>query len=398
MIEAISQRWKDLPVKLKNAVWAEISSSSLLNNTRQIRKIIGPKVSIMGVVKADAYGHGAVAVARTVGDGADYLGVGRLSEAIDLRSNSIDKPILVFGYTPGELLDIVMSLNLTQTVHSFEMAKEYSDRALQLGNRLKIHIKLDTGMGRLGIFLHNISDIESYRRCFSEAALEVEKIARLPGIEIEGIYTHLSSVDIIDIDYAQKQLVTFAEFLNEMENRKIEFKFRHAAGTFAMLNVKDSLFDMVRVGKALYGILPEMPNRPELKFSQALTVKTTVSYIKTVPGEIRVSYAGKGIARKSSVIATIPIGFADGYIWENISSSYVLIHGRKAPIIGRICMDFMMADVTHIDGASLGDEAVITGKQFSEQVLLPELASRFATTPSSIATFLTARTPKIMVE
>lgn len=398
LLSSISKEWENLPIKRKHAVWSEINLKSLTDNVAQVRSLVGAKVNIMAVVKADAYGHGAVAVANKVGDLVDYLGVSRVSEAMELRLNSIKKPILIFGYTPPDLLDMVLNLDISQTVHSFEMAKEYSIKARQLGKKLKVHIKLDTGMGRLGIFIHNISDIEAYKKYFSDAVSEVEEIAKLPGIELEGIYTHLSTVDTKDIDYAQKQLVTFAEFLLEMERKKIIFKLRHAGGTFALLNLKNSYFDMVRVGKALYGIFPEMPNRPELKFSQVLTVKTTVSHIKTVPEGVRISYAGAGITKKDSKIATVPIGFADGYIWQSTSSSFALINGIKVPLVGRICMDFLMVDVTNAGDISIGDEVVLTGGQFEDKILLTTLASAFGSTPSSLATFFTARTPKIMVE
>lgn len=398
LLSSITKEWESLSLKRKHTVWAEINLKALTDNIAQVRNLVGSKVNIMAVVKADAYGHGAVAVANKIGHLIDYFGVSRISEAMELRLNAICKPILIFGYTPPDLLDMVLDLDISQTVHSFEMAKEYSVKARKLGEKIKVHIKLDTGMGRLGIFLHNISDIELYKKYFSDAVSEVEAIAKLPGIEVEGIYTHLSTVDTKDIDYAQKQLVTFAEFLLEMDRKKIFFKLRHAAGTFALLNLKGSYFDMVRVGKAIYGILPEMPNRPELKFSQALTVKSTVSHIKTVPEGVRISYAGAGITKKDSKIATVPMGFADGYIWQSVSTSCVLINGIKVPVVGRICMDFLMVDVSNAGDISIGDEVVVTGMQLEDKVLLTTLASNFGSTPSSLATFFTARTPKIMLE
>lgn len=398
LLLSVSKEWESIPLERKHAVWSEINLKALTDNVNQIRTIVGAGVNVMAIVKANAYGHGAVTTANKIGHLVDYLGVSRINEAVELRLNSIRKPILVFGYTPPDLMDMVLSLDISQTVHSFEMAKEYSDKAQQIGKKLRVHIKLDTGMGRLGIFLHNISNIEAYKKYFSDAVNEVEKIAKLPWIELEGIYTHLSTVDTKDIDYAQKQLVTFAEFLLEIERKKIFFKLRHAAGTFALLNLNGSYFDMVRVGKAIYGILPEMPNRPELKFSQVLTVKSTVSHIKTVPEGVRISYAGAGITKKNSKIATVPMGFADGYIWQTVSSTFVLIKGIKVPIVGRICMDFLMADVTNIVDVSIGDEVVVTGSQLDGTILLTTLASNFGSTPSSLATFFTARTPKIVLE
>lgn len=398
LLLSVSKKWESLPLKNKHAVWSEINLKVLIDNTQQVRKLVGHKVNIMAVVKADAYGHGAVKVANRLGDLVDYLGVSRISEAIELRLNSIKKPILIFGHTFSDLIDMAINLEISQTVHSLEMAKEYSLKAQQIGKKLKVHIKLDTGMGRLGIFLHNISDIENYKKYFSDAVNEVEEIAKLPGIELEGVYTHFSTVDIKDIDYAQKQLVTFSEFLLEIERKKIFFKLRHAAGTFALLNLKGSYFDMVRVGKAIYGILPAMPASSDLKFSQVLNVKSTVSHIKTVPQGTRISYAGAGVVKKKSKIATVPMGFADGYIWESVSTSCVLINGVKAPVVGRICMDFLMVNATDAASVRVGDEVVITGQQGDDKILLTTLASAFGTTPSALATSFTARTPKIMVE
>jgi len=314
---------------------------------------------------------------------------------VDLRLNSTGKPVLIFGYTPVEALDIIFDCAVTQTVHSYQTAKEYSDRAMSLGKKLKVHIKLDTGMGRLGIFLHKTQDINAYRNYLSEALRETEEIAMLPGLDIEGVFTHLSSVDMGDSAYAFRQLEAFSDYLNAFEHKGIVFRYRHAAGTFSMLNIKNSLFDMVRIGKSLYGILPE---NMQDRFHQALTVKSVVSFIKTVPENIRVSYAGAGTAKKSSKIATVPFGFADGYVWQNASASYILIHGSKAPIIGRICMDFMMADISHIEDVRIGDEVIITGTQNDEKILLTDLASRFSTTPSALATAFTARTPKIITD
>ncbi|HBM16337.1 MAG TPA: alanine racemase [Lentisphaeria bacterium] len=393
--DSLREKWSRIPVHKKNVVWSEVSAGALVNNIRQIRSIVGDKVSIMAIVKADAYGHGAADVSRIIDGYVDYLGVSRLSEAVGLRLRSIARPIFIFGYTPPDMLDIVFDCNAAQAVHSYQTAKEYSDRAVDSGRKLRVHIKLDTGMGRLGLFLHKTGDMESYKRLFSEAVSETEKIACLPGIEIEGAFTHLSSVDAIDSAYAYNQLESFRDYLRAMEKKGLYFKYSHAAGTFSILNIKDSFFDMVRIGKSLYGIVPE---ELQNKFFQALTVKSIVSFIKSVPENTRISYAGAGITYRPSKICTVPFGFADGCVWQSVPRGYALVNGKKAPLVGRVCMDFMMLDISEIENVQIGDEVVITGTQKSEKILLTDLARNFSSTPSALATAFTARTAKIITD
>lgn len=393
--EQIREKWQKSRVEDKYPVWAQIDIPAIKFNISQLRSIISSSTKVMAVVKADAYGHGAVSIAQEIQDSVEYFGVGRTYEAIELREKGINSPILIFGYTPPHFTDVLIGYELIQTIYDYKMAKEFSIAAIKQNKKLKVHIKLDTGMGRLGIFLHNISESASFKEYFLKAISEVEKIVSLPGLEVEGIYTHFAIADSLDFNYAEKQLLIFSEFLFELEKKAVVFSIKHCAGTSALLSLPDSCMDMVRPGKFIYGILPECCQKAKISLKQVLQVKSSVVYLKNVPRGTRISYSSSFFTEKDTVIATIPIGFADGFIWESIPTGSVLIKGQRAPIVGRVCMDFIMVEANHVEGIRVGDEVVIVGAQGKEFISLNEMAARLKTIPTNISTFLTARTGKI---
>jgi alanine racemase len=391
--EMIRRKWAEARMEDKYPVWSQVDISAIKFNIGQLKTLIPSSTKVMAVVKADAYGHGAVRTAEEIEDFVECFGVGRTYEAIELRENGVSSPILIFGYTSPRFTDVLIGYDLTQTVYDYKMAKEFSEAAVKQNKKLKVHIKLDTGMGRLGIFLHNITESDSFKEYFLKAVSEAERIASLPGLDVEGIYTHFAIADSLDFDYAGKQLVIFSDFLLELEKKSVVFPVKHCAGTSALLSFPDSCMNMVRPGKLIYGILPECCQKAKISLKQALSVKSSVVYLKNVPKGTRISYSSSYFTGKDTVIATIPIGFADGFIWESIPTGCVLVKGQRAPIIGRACMDFIMVEAEHIEGIRVGDEVVIVGEQGNEFVSLNEMASK--TIPTNISTFLTARTRKI---
>lgn len=393
--EVIHKKWANVRIEDKYPVWSQVDLSAIKFNITQLKTLIPSRTKVMAVVKADAYGHGATRIAGEIEDFVECFGVGRAYEAIELRENGISSPILIFGYTSPRFTDILVGYELIQTVYDYKMAKEFSESAVKQNKKLKVHIKLDTGMGRLGIFLHNIGDPDSFKEYFLKAISEVERIASLPGLSVEGIYTHFAIADSLDFDYAGKQLVIFFDFLSELEKKSVVFPVKHCAGTSAMLSFSDSCMDMVRPGKLIYGILPECCQKAKISLKQALSVRSSVVYLKNVPKGTRISYSSSYFTEKNTIIATIPVGFADGFVWESIPTGAVLIKGQRAPIVGRVCMDFIMVETGHIEGARVGDEVVIVGDQGNESISLNEMAARSKTIPTNISTFLTAKTKKI---
>ena len=393
--ENIRKKWTEANIEEKYPVWSQVDISAVKFNIAQLKSIIPSHTKVMAVVKADAYGHGAVRVAEEIENSVECFGVSRAYEAIELRENGISSPILIFGYTPSCFTDALIGYELTQTVYDYKMAKEFSEAAAKQKKKLNVHVKLDTGMGRLGIFLHNVFDPESFKEYFLKAATEAERIASLPGLNVEGIYTHFAIADSLDFGYAGKQLIIFSEFLSELERKSVVFPIKHCAGTSALFSLTDTcMMDMVRPGKFIYGIVPECCQKVKISLKQALQVKSSVVYLKNVPKGTRISYSSSYFIEKDTVIATIPVGFADGFIWESIPTGSVLIKGQRAPIVGRVCMDFLMVEAGHIEGIRVGDEVVVVGEQGNEFISLNEIAARTKTIPTNISTFLTARTQK----
>ena len=335
--------------------WTEIDLSDLEHNYRALRAMLPQGCRFLGVVKADAYGHGAVPVARRLERlGAEYLAVACLDEASELRQAGITTPILILGYTPAERAEALLEQGLTQTVYDVEMAKALSQAAVAAGKTLKIHIKADTGMSRLG-WLCGGEALES-------AVESIAQVCALPGLEAEGIYTHFANADG-DEDYTMLQFTRFLDLLEALKGQGITFSIRHCAASAAVLNFPCTYLDMVRPGIALYGHYPDPSceglDGPGLR--PVMTLKTRVASVKTVPAGTPVSYGCTHVLDQETKLAALTIGYADGLPRLCSNRLEVLIHGQKAPIVGRICMDMCMADVTGLEVAP-GDEVEVFGK------------------------------------
>ena len=335
--------------------WTEIDLSNLEHNYRALRAMLPQGCRFLGVVKADAYGHGAVQVARRLETlGAEYLAVACLDEALELRQARITTPILILGYTPTERAEALLDNGITQTVYDVEMARALSDAAAAAGKTLKIHVKADTGMSRLG-WLCGGED--------QSAAVEaIAQVCALPGLEAEGIYTHFANADG-DEDYTMLQFTRFLDLLEALKERGITFAIRHCAASAAALKFPCTHLDMVRPGIALYGHYPDPSceglDGPGLR--PVMTLKTRVASVKAVPAGTPVSYGCTHVLDRETKLAALTIGYADGLPRLCSDKLEVLIGGQRAPVVGRICMDMCMADVTGLDVAP-GDEVEVFGE------------------------------------
>lgn len=365
--------------------WAEVDLSAVAHNFREIRRITGPETKVMAVVKANAYGHGALEVSRTVlKEGADWLAVAILNEARELRNAGITVPILILGYTPPEQLPQAVELGVSQTVYTMEAAKALSDAAVSLNKKAKIHIKVDTGMTRIGFATRD------------ESIATVYGIYKLPHVEIEGVWTHFAVADIRDKEFSRTQFERFMAFIDKLEKKGVHIPLKHACNSAGIIDLPEFHMDMVRPGISLYGLYPsDEVDKSRVDLKPALSLKARVAYVKPVQAGTTVSYGRTFTVPGDTVVATIPIGYADGYSRLFSNKSGVLIHGRRAPVIGRVCMDQFMVDVGHVDGVTGGDEVVLIGRQGGEEITADELARLLGTINYEITCMIGARVPRI---
>jgi alanine racemase len=378
---------------LHRATVAEIHLSNLRHNVQALRSLLKPGVQLMAVVKADAYGHGALPCAQAVLDaGADTLGVGIVSEGIDLREQGVQAPIQVLiGIFPDEVDDLIQH-NLTTTLHSQSLAKGLSQRAGQLGKEVGVHIKVDTGMGRLGIAPEQLPEL-------------IEFVTRLKNIRIESIFTHFSSADNEDPAFTKNQIKRFQTSLDKLRKAKFNVPLAHCANSAALLQFPESQYDLVRPGITLYGALPapslaavvEPLTAKNEKFSlrPVMQWKTRILSINSLPKGSPVSYGKKFVTQRDSRIATLPVGYADGLERLLTNRMQVLVHGHKVPQVGTICMDMCMVDVTDIAEVQEGDEVVLFGQQGKENITADEMAAQAGTISYEILCGVGKRVPRI---
>ncbi len=375
---------------------AEVDLTAIAHNIRALRGRTAPGTAFMAVVKADAYGHGAQAVARVALEhGASWLGVARLHEALALRRTGIEAPILVFGATAAEEAEVLAAREIRQAVGTLEAARALSAVASARGVRVRVHVKIDTGMGRLGFVPDRLSRPEASPPAEERLCSCLEEILRLPGLDIEGVFTHFASADAADLSSAERQLALFLELLAALRARGIEFSLRHAANSAGLLRLPAAHLDLVRAGIALYGIAPAPEVAPELTLVPAMTLRATVVQVKEVPAGFSVSYGNTWRAPAPTRIATIAAGYADGYPRLLSSRGRMLYRGARLPVVGRVCMDLTMLDAGDAPGIRAGDEVVLFGRD--GDVLLPveEVASAAGTIPYEILCGVSARVPRV---
>lgn len=379
--------WKQIILlQTERPTWVEIDLSAIGNNVRRIREIVGSRVKILVSLKADAYGHGASKVARTVlHNGASMLGVATLSEAETLRDAGINAPILIFGYVPHWQMREAVRLGVTITLYSNESAQALSRAALALRKPTRVHIKVDTGMGRLGV-----------RSEQEEKLLALVREAQaLDGLIVEGIYTHFASADASDKTYARMQLARFQHVLEALEREELRPPLVHAANSAATLSLPEAHFDMVRPGIAIYGLDPSEEVRVPEGFRPALSFKTQIAQVKLVPAGECISYGCTYVTKQPTRVAVLPVGYADGFRRAPRNWETVLVHGQEAPIIGRVCMDQCMIDVSAIPQVRMGDEVVLIGKQGEAKLTAEEVAQRLGTINYEVVAEILARVPRV---
>lgn len=344
-------------------VYAEISLDAIRHNMAEIKRRTGSSTKVMAIIKADGYGHGAVAVAKALDDMADYYGVAILEEAIELRKNGIDKPLLILGYTsPRQFADLVTH-HVTQTIFDLESAKKLSGIAVSLNMTANIHIAVDTGMNRIG-FKTEYESLDTIKQIYS-----------LPNIFIEGAFTHFATADEKDKAFANEQYRRFKEFTDKLEENGVSIPIKHICNSAGIIDF-DCKLDMVRAGIILYGLYPsEEVNKDVIKLKPAMKLKTHVIFVKDVDSGHGISYGLTYVTDKKTKIATLPVGYADGYPRALSSKGHVIINGQYAPIIGRVCMDQMMVDVTGINDIKIENDVTLLGSERNCIITAEELGN-----------------------
>lgn len=336
---------------------ADIHLDALEYNVRRLQACLSDGCRMMGIVKADAYGHGAIAVAkRMAACGVSYFGVSNLEEAIELRRAEITQPILILSYTPPSETAQLASYGITQTVTSRVYGEQLAAAAEQAGVELTVHIKLDTGMSRVGFVCHDVADA-------SAAATDIAAVCRLRGLKVEGLFTHFSSADEQgDDEFTREQFARFTAVSEQLNALGVTFSLCHCCNSAAMIRFPEMHLDMVRPGIIQYGCYPDAWMRSLLPdLWQVMQLKTSVSHVKELPADTPLSYNRTYAADTPVKVATVPIGYADGYARSMSNRAYMLVRGQAAPVVGRVCMDQCLLDVTEIDGVQVGDDVTVFG-------------------------------------
>ncbi len=378
-------------------VWAEVDLKAIAHNIRELRRITNPKARFMAVVKANAYGHGIIEVAKqSLENGTEVLGVAHIEEGIQLRKAGINAPVLILSYAPPEQSKELIEFDFTQTVYSYETAKSLSEAASAYGKKIKVHIKVDTGMGRLGLLPDRLR-LSKYNKEITDSSVsEVESIFRLPMLEIEGIFTHFATADKADRTYANNQLEIFMDFLNQLRAAGLEIPVTHAANSAAIINMPETHLDMVRAGISIYGLYTsEEVDRSIIKLKPAMELKTKIIHLKKVPAGFKVSYGITYETERPTTIATVHIGYADGLNRLLSSNGRMLVCGQSAPIVGRVGMDLTMLDVGEIPEVVMEEEVVVFGKQGNSSITVDEIASTINTINYEVVSTIMERVPRI---
>lgn len=370
-------------------VKAVISLDAIEQNFREMRKNIAEDTKMIAVVKADAYGHGAVPIAHLI-EGYDYIwgfAAATAEEAVHLRENGVTKPILILGIVFEEYYPELVRDDIRLAVCEYEEAEKLSKEAVLQNKTVHIHIALDTGMTRIGY-----ADIP-------ESVEEIKKIAGLPNLEIEGMFTHFSRADEYDRSPAMVQLERYQKFSDLVEAAGVEIPLHHCSNSAGIIRVPEANLSIVRAGITIYGIYPSSEvERDIVKLAPAMELKSHVTYVKDVPEGAAISYGGTYVADKKRRVATIPVGYADGYPRQLSNKGWVLIHGKKAPILGRVCMDQFMVDVTEIGDVKKGDEVTLLGRDGDEFISIEEIGDLCGRFSYEFACDISPRVPRVYIK
>ncbi len=365
---------------------AEIDLDAIENNVKEIKTRLRPETKMLAVVKADGYGHGAVEISKIcLFNGADWLGIATCEEGEALRQANIPVPILILGYTLESRFETVIENELTQAVYTYEMAEKLSQTAVRMGRTAYMHIKIDTGMGRIG-FLPCEKSLKTIDRIFD-----------LPNVKVTGIFTHFSTADEKDKTFTKTQFERFLYMTDGLEKMGHTGLIRHCANSGAIIDMPELQLDMVRAGIILYGMLPSGDVGDILKLRPAMSLKSHISYVKEVPADTPIGYGRTYYTDKPSKIATVPIGYADGYSRAFSNKARVIVNGEYANEVGNVCMDQMMLDVTHIKDIKQGDEVIIMGSSGEKSITAEELAQLSGTINYEIVCNVGKRVPRVYI-
>lgn len=365
----------------------EVDLDALAHNMREIRRLAKKDALVTAVIKADGYGHGATKIAQTLlENGADRFAVAVLDEGIELREAGFEVPILILGFTDKERAEEIVSYDLEQAVYSWELAEAISKEAVKQNKTAKIHIKVDTGMGRIGL------------RPDKDSVQLIKKISKLPNIAIEGIFTHFAVADTLDKTYTEGQYERFTWICGELERENVKINVKHCGNSAAIIDLPNMHLNMVRAGIILYGLKPsDEVMRDKIELKQVMSLKVRITHVKEIEAGQSVSYGRRFIAEKKSKIASLPVGYADGYTRMLSGKAEALVKGRRVPVVGRICMDQCMIDVTGIEDVKVGDEVVLFGKQGEGFIHIDELAEKLDTINYEIVCMISRRVPRVYV-
>ncbi|HIV85204.1 MAG TPA: alanine racemase [Candidatus Monoglobus merdigallinarum] len=383
-------------VVTEKRAWAEIDLNALSSNIKEIRRHVGDKTKIMAVVKADGYGHGYLETATAmIENGADALAVAFVDEAIQIRKCGIKAPVLILGYTHPDYADELIEKDIMPCCYTYEMAKAVSDAGQRAGRPGKIHIKIDTGMGRVG---YRYNEDEEVNRSTIE---EIVRISKLPSLEIDGIFTHFSVADEDDDGYTRLQFERFKRVCDEVSARGVKINFRHCCNSAALMRFPEYHMDMVRPGIILYGLMPSgFVDRSILKLTPAMTFKAKITNVKTVESGTSLSYGRRfKTERERTKIATVSIGYADGYSRILSGRAEIIVRGEKCRQVGNICMDQCMIDATAVNNISIGDEAILFGRSSGgEEIPVEEIAGIMGTINYEIVCVVGKRVPRVYLK
>lgn len=376
-------------MKHHERVCAYINLDAIIANLEQMKSNLDKDAKIVAVVKTDGYGHGAIPIAKEL-EKIPYVygyATATVGESLALRREGIKKPILCLGYTFPESYEKLVSEEIRPTVFREDQAKLFSEIAEKIGKTVKVHVKVDTGMSRIGITPDE------------EGAAFVKMVAELPNVEVEGVFTHFSKADETDKTFAHKQLSVFETFVEKLERQGISIPYKHISNSAGIIELPQAHKDLVRAGIILYGLWPsDEVVRDKIQLIPALTLKSHVVFVKEIEDKTPVSYGGTFVADGKRKIATIPLGYGDGYPRSLSNKGYVLIHGQKAPITGRVCMDQFMVDVTDIPDVKCGDEVTLIGRDKDEMITIEQLGEMSGRFNYEFVCDLSKRIPRVFTK
>lgn len=375
-------------MQLPNRVYAEINLDAICQNVQNAMDKVGKDTKMMAIIKTDAYGHGAVPVAKALNEIGIYaFGVATVEEAVQLRRAGLENPILILGYVFPADYELLVKNDIMHAVFQYETAKALSEQASVLSKTVKIHIKVDTGMGRIGM------------QTTEESLAEIEKIAALPNLEIDGIFTHFACADEADKTSCLHQKEKFLDFVQKLDARGINIPIKHMCNSAGIIEFPDGFLNMTRSGIMTYGLYPsEEVNKANLKLQPALQLKSHVAFVKSVGKGFTVSYGSTYVTdKKQTVIATVPVGYGDGYPRALSNKGRVLIHGQYAPIVGRVCMDQMMVDVTDIPNVRQGDTVTLVGTDGDKRISVEEVADNAYSFNYEFCCGINKRVPRVYI-